>query len=49
VEPVRRTFTFTRRDLEEMRKQLPVKHETYGPRNRREVERLRAAHRGWPG
>jgi predicted TIM-barrel fold metal-dependent hydrolase len=49
VAPERRTYTFTRRDLEEIRKLLPFKHETYGPRNAREVARLRAAHRGWPG
>jgi uncharacterized protein len=45
----RRTYTFSRADLEEIRKVMPFKHETYGPRNRREVERLRAAHLGWPG
>lgn len=49
VRPRKRAFTFTRRDLEEVRKTFPFKHETYGPRNRREVERLRAYHRGWPG
>jgi uncharacterized protein len=49
VEPTKRTYSFTRRDLERLRETLPFKHETYGPRNRREVERLRAAHHGWPG
>jgi hypothetical protein len=49
VEPAKRTYSFTRRELEDIRKTLPFKHETYGPRNKREVERLRAAHRGWPG
>lgn len=49
VEPKKRTYRFTRRDLEEIRTVLPFKHETYGPRNRREVERLREHHRGWPG
>jgi uncharacterized protein len=49
VEPVKRTYSFTRRELEDVRKTLPFKHETYGPRNKREVERLRDAHRGWPG
>lgn len=49
VEPTKRTYDFTRRDLEDIRKVLPFKHETYGPRNRREVERLRAHHQGWPG
>jgi predicted TIM-barrel fold metal-dependent hydrolase len=49
VEPARRTYEFTRRDLEEIRKTLPFKHETYGPRNKREVDRLRESHQGWPG
>ncbi len=49
VEPEKRTYTFTRRDLEQIRKTLPFKHETYGPRNKREVERLRRQHQGWPG
>jgi len=49
VEPAKRTYRFTRRDLEAIREVLPFKHETYGPRNRREVDRLRAHHRGWPG
>jgi uncharacterized protein len=48
VEPVARRFTFSRRELEDVRRTLPFVHETYGPRNRREVDRLRAAHRGWP-
>jgi uncharacterized protein len=49
VEPVVRRATFTRRDLEEIRKALPFVHETYGPRNAREVAKLRASHEGWPG
>jgi uncharacterized protein len=49
VDPKKRTYRFTRRELDELRSELPFKHETYGPRNRREVERLRAHHRGWPG
>jgi hypothetical protein len=49
VDPKKRTYRFTRRELEELRKSLPFKHETYGPRNRREVERLRVHHQGWPG
>jgi uncharacterized protein len=49
VEPQKRTFHFTRRELEDIRAVLPFKHEAYGPRNKREVERLRAHHRGWPG
>ncbi len=49
VEPKKRVYRFSRRELEEIRGSLPFKHETYGPRNRREVERLRAHHQGWPG
>jgi len=49
VEPVTQRYEFTRRELEDIRATLPFKHETYGPRNRREVERLRRSHRGWPG
>jgi len=49
VEPVVRRASFTRRDLEEIRKALPFVHETYGPRNAREVAQLRRAHEGWPG
>jgi predicted TIM-barrel fold metal-dependent hydrolase len=49
VEPRKRTYSFTRRELEDIRRTLPFKHETYGPRNKREVERLREHHRGWPG
>jgi uncharacterized protein len=49
VEPVTRRYQFTRRELEDIRVALPFKHETYGPRNSREVERLRRSHRGWPG
>jgi predicted TIM-barrel fold metal-dependent hydrolase len=49
VDPVTRRYQFTRSDLEEIRKVLPFKHETYGPRNGREVEQLRRSHRGWPG
>jgi hypothetical protein len=49
VDPTKRSYRFRRRDLEQIRKELPFKHETYGPRNKREVELLRAHHRGWPG
>jgi predicted TIM-barrel fold metal-dependent hydrolase len=49
VDPTKRTYRFTRRELEDIRKDFPFKHETYGPRNRREVDRLRRLHQGWPG
>jgi predicted TIM-barrel fold metal-dependent hydrolase len=49
VDPQKRSYRFTRRELEDVRKTFPFKHETYGPRNRREVQRLREQHGGWPG
>ncbi|HYX83470.1 MAG TPA: amidohydrolase family protein [Gaiellales bacterium] len=49
VEPQTRRYRFTRAELERIRTALPFRHETYGPRNRREVEALRAHHHGWPG
>src|SRR5207342_2069268 len=49
VEPKKRRYRFTRRQLEQMRATLPFRHETYGPRSKREVESLRAHHQGWPG
>ena len=49
VDPKKRRYRFTRRELERIRATLPFRHETYGPRNKREVERLRAHHNGWPG
>jgi uncharacterized protein len=49
VEPKKRRYRFTRRQLEHMQGTLPFRHETYGPRNKREVESLRAHHQGWPG
>ena len=49
VEPRKRRYRFTRRELEHLRATLPFRHETYGPRNKREVETLRAHHQGWPG
>ncbi|MGH3105156.1 MAG: amidohydrolase family protein [Gaiellaceae bacterium] len=49
VDPVKRRYRFTRRELEQIRASLPFKHETYGPRNAAEVRRLREHHQGWPG
>lgn len=49
IEPKARRCEFTRRDLEEIRRQIGAKHTTYGPRNAAEVERVRAHHQGWPG
>jgi predicted TIM-barrel fold metal-dependent hydrolase len=49
VEPKKRRYRFTRRELERIRATFPFKHETYGPRNASEVRGLREHHRGWPG
>jgi hypothetical protein len=49
VEPTAKKCEFTRRDLEEIRRQVRGRHATYGPRNAAEVERVRAHHQGWPG
>jgi hypothetical protein len=49
VEPKKRRYRFTRRELEDIRRTLPFTHETYGPRNAREVQELREHHQGWPG
>jgi hypothetical protein len=49
IDPTTRKCEFTRRELEEIRRQIGAKHATYGPRNAAEVERVRAHHQGWPG
>jgi len=49
IEPTTKKCEFTRRDLEQIRRQIGAKHATYGPRNAAEVERVRAHHQGWPG
>ena len=49
VEPDVRRARFTRAELERIRATLPFVHETYGPRNKREVEQVREHHQGWPG
>jgi uncharacterized protein len=49
VEPTTRKCEFTRRELEDIRRQIGAKHATYGPRNAAEVARVRAHHQGWPG
>jgi uncharacterized protein len=49
VEPRTDECEFTRRELEEIRRQIQGKHATHGPRNEAEVTALRAAHQGWPG
>ena len=49
IEPRTDQCEFTRRQLEEIRRQIGAKHATYGPRNAAEVARVRAHHQGWPG
>lgn len=48
VEPVERC-RFTRRELDSIRKSLPGKNETLGPKTRREAVEFRSHHEGWPG
>ena len=49
VDPITVPCDFTRRELEEIRKQLPGRNETIGPRSRAEVRMFHEAHQGWPG
>ena len=48
VEPLDRC-EFTRRELEQIRKSLPGRNETLGPRTPREAALVRHHHEGWPG
>jgi len=48
VEPVDRC-EFTRSELERIRRSLPGRNETLGPRTRSEAAAFRAHHEGWPG
>src|SRR5919198_644182 len=50
IEPTTEKCEFTRGDLEEIRRQIGARHETYGPRNAAEVKKLRdhpQGGRGW--
>jgi predicted TIM-barrel fold metal-dependent hydrolase len=49
VEPRTDRCEFTRRELEDIRRQIGAPHATHGPRNATEVRALRDAHQGWPG
>jgi hypothetical protein len=40
---------FTRRELEQIRREIKGRHVTHGPRDAREVAALREHHQGWPG
>ena len=48
VEPLKRC-EFTRRELETMRKNLPGRNQTLGPRTPSEAAAFRSHHEGWPG
>jgi hypothetical protein len=48
IEPLDRC-EFTRRELEQMRKSLPGRNETLGPRTPEESAAIRSHHEGWPG
>jgi hypothetical protein len=49
VDPITVPCEFTRRELEDIRPQLPGRHETIGPRSATEVGMFHEAHQGWPG
>jgi predicted TIM-barrel fold metal-dependent hydrolase len=49
VEPRTDRCEFTRRELEQIRREVQGRHATHGPRNEAEVTALRDAHQGWPG
>ena len=49
VEPTTVPCKFTRRELEEIRRDVKGRHATYGPRNAAEVKALHQHHGGWPG
>lgn len=49
VEPVDRHCEFTRRELEQIRKQLPGKNQALGPKTPAEAAAFRHHHEGWPG
>ncbi|HEX2031883.1 MAG TPA: amidohydrolase family protein [Actinomycetota bacterium] len=48
VDPITVPCEFGRRELEEIRKQLPGRNEPLGPKTSAEVAAFRAAHQGWP-
>ena len=48
AEPITTKARFSRRELEEIRKAMPLKNRTYGPANRSEVRTFRAYHQGTP-
>lgn len=49
VDPITVRCEFSRQELEEMRKSIPGRNETLGPRNLAEVRAFIDHHEGWPG
>jgi predicted TIM-barrel fold metal-dependent hydrolase len=49
VDPITTPCEFTRRELEEIRKSLPGRNETLGPRTPAEARAFVHHHQGWPG
>jgi hypothetical protein len=49
VKPTTVPCRFSRGELDEIRRRIKGRHATHGPRNAREVARLRRHHQGWPG
>lgn len=41
-------FTFTRKELDEIRRSLPGRHRTYGPADMNELRAFEEHHQGWP-
>jgi hypothetical protein len=48
VDPITVPCEFTRRELAEVRRTLPVRNAVYGPTTVAEAEAFRLAHQGWP-
>ena len=49
VDPITTKCTFTRRELEQIRMQLPGRNQTLGPRTPAEARAFVEHHQGWPG
>jgi predicted TIM-barrel fold metal-dependent hydrolase len=48
IDPITTRCSFSRRELEEIRKTLPGKNRTYGPATRTDMHAFREHHQGWP-
>jgi predicted TIM-barrel fold metal-dependent hydrolase len=48
VDPISTRCSFTRRELEEIRRNLPGKNRTYGPATGADMHEFREHHQGWP-